>query len=66
MRSRPTRAVPDKGADGQGVVAMTDRVYLDRSIAALRSKILVEGIPCDALHKVRMILDLMHARAIDD
>lgn len=32
-------------------------------ITALRGQIFVEGVPSDALHKVRMVLDLVYARA---
>jgi hypothetical protein len=88
MRPRSTRPIPDERGDGQGVIAMTNRVHLDGSIgspartslasvpiesvghivsispiAALRGEILVEGVPGDPLHKVRMVLDLMHTRA---
>ena len=47
----------------EGPVLVRDAVDVHRAVAALRCKILIQGVPRDTLHIVVVLSDLVHALA---
>lgn len=45
----------------EGAPLCRNSVYMHRSVTALSSNVLVQGIPCDALHIMGMFRDLVDA-----